>query len=437
MKNLRYFDYAATTPVDKKVLKAMLPYFEKDFGNPGSMYELGRKSAKALAQAGATISKILNCRPDEFIFTGSATEADNLAIFGTARANKNKGKIIVSSIEHKAILNSCEALKKEGFEIVKLPILKNGLVDLEALKRELDEKTILVSITMADSETGTIQPIAEISKIIKDFKESKKVKEETEEAKFQKGLKKLGEAKLQKAADKSRFLNFASPSFASDNNLPYFHTDASQSAGYLDINVEKLGVDMMTISSHKLYGPKGIGGLYIRKGVKITPIIYGGGQGAGLRSGTENIPAIVGFAKALEINEKNKKTQFLKIKKFRDTLEKGIFKSIPKVVLNSHPTQRLPNFLNISILDIEGEAMLLYLNELGIMVSTGSACNSQSLEPSYILKALGSTYEYIHGSLRFTLGRGNTMSDVKYVLKHLPVIVEKLRKISPLELEIK
>ncbi|NLE07090.1 MAG: cysteine desulfurase [Parcubacteria group bacterium] len=395
---MRYFDYAATAPTDKRVLQAMLPYFEKNFGNPGSIYTLGRKSAQAITQASTTISKILNCKPDEFVFTGSATEADNLAILGAARINK-KGKIIISPLEHKAVLNSCEILEKEGFEIVKLPVFKNGLVDLKTLEKELDEKTILVSVVMADSETGTIQPIAEISKIIKDFRASKKIKEKT--------------------------------------NFPYFHTDASQAAKYLNIDVEKLKVDMMTISAHKLYGPKGIGGLYIRKGVKISPIIYGGGQQLGLRSGTENIPAIVGFAKALELNAKNKKTQYLKIKKLRDTLEKGILKSIPKVILNGHPTQRLPNFLNISILDIEGEAMLLYLDELGIMVSTGSACNSQSLEPSYILQALGSTHEYIHGSLRFTLGHQNTILDIKYVLKHLPNVVEKLRKISPLKLKIK
>jgi len=388
-----FFDYAATTPLDSRVFSAMLPYFKKEFGNPSNLYKLGRQASYAVAEGTKTIAKIIGCRPDEFVYTGSATEADNLAILGTARANKNKGsKIITSQIEHKGILAVCEVLGKEGFDIVKLPVRKNGLVDLDELKKELDDETILVSITYADSETGTVQPISEISKIIKNFR---------------------GEA-----------------------GFPYFHTDASQAAGYLDIDVNKLGADMMTLSAHKLYGPKGIGGLYVRRGIKIEPIIYGGGQQGSLRSGTENVPGIVGFAKALELNEKNKNQNFKKIKKLRDILEKGIFKSIPKVVLNGHKDLRMPNFLNISILDVEGEALLLYLDELGIMVSTGSACNSLSLEPSYILSALGNSYEYIHGSLRFTLGHKNTKADVKYVLKHLPLVVKRLRDISPLNISL-
>ena len=394
-KHQYYFDYAATTPLDPKVFSVMLPYFNKEFGNPSNLYELGRNASHAITKATRTITKILECRSEEFVYTSSATEADNLAILGTARANKEKGnQIIISQIEHKGILAVCKILSKEGFDVIKIPVGKDGLIEISALEKALTPQTILVSITSADSETGTIQPVAEISKIIKEFR-----------------LK--------------------------DNNVfPYFHTDASQSAGYLDVNVDKLGVDMMTLSAHKLYGPKGIGGLYIRRNTKINPIIYGGGQQGQLRSGTENVPGIVGFAKALELNKKNKKTELARMKKMRDTLEKGIFKLIPKVVLNGHSTKRLPNFLNISILDIEGEALLLYLDELGIMVSTGSACNSQSLEPSYVLTALGNPYEYVHGSVRFTLGKGNTMQDIKYVLKKLPIIVKKLRDISPLELKM-
>ena len=417
-KKQYYFDYAATTPLDPKVFSAMLPYFKEEFGNPSNLYGLGRNAGRAIEGATKTITEILGCRLDEFIYTGSAPEADNLAILGGARSQtgsfgtqgsplKNfapKGdplrplapRIIMSQIEHKGILAVCDVLEKEGFGIVRLPVLKNGLVDLNELKKELNDRTILVSITMADSETGTIQPIFEIAKIIKEF-----CRENAHLGKF-----------------------------------PVFHTDASQSAGYLDINVDKLGVDMMTISAHKIYGPKGIGGLYVRKGTKINPIIYGGGQQGRLRSGTENTPGIVGFAKSLELNSKNKKSEIVRIKKMRDALEKGIFKSIPKVVLNGHPTNRLPNFLNISILDVEGEAMLLYLDELGIMVSTGSACNSQNLEPSYILAALGNSYEHIHGSLRFTLGKKNTMQDIKYVLKHLSNVVKKLRSISSLDLSL-
>jgi cysteine desulfurase len=405
-KKQYYFDYAATTPLDPKVFSAMLPYLGKEFGNPSNLYELGRNAGRAIVEATKTITDILRCRTDEFIYTGSATEADNLAILGIARANKDKGnKIIVSQIEHKGILAVCDALEKEGFKITRLPVLKNGLIDLNELKKELHNKTILVSITAADSETGTIQPIAEISKIIEEFKRKNTPPQSLPQGEGRRG-----------------------------GVFPYFHTDASQAAKYLDINVDKLGVDLMTLSAHKIYGPKGIGGLYVRKGTKINPIIYGGGQQGQLRSGTENVPGIVGFARALELNKKNKKTESARIKKMRDTLEKGIFKTIPKVILNGHKTNRLPNFLNISILDVEGEALLLYLDELGIMVSTGSACNSLSLEPSYILAALGNSYEYIHGSLRFTLGAGNTPADVKYVLKHLPNVVKRLRQISSIDL---
>lgn len=409
MPKARYFDYAATTPLDEKVLKAMLPYLTSEFGNPSNLYSLGFKAKKAVEKATAEIAEILNCRPDEIIYTGGATEADNLALLGVAKRaierleKKEKLKIITSQIEHKGILAVCDKLEKEaglpmrqGFEIVRLPVGKTGLVDLEALKKELDEHTVLVSITYADSETGTIQPISEISKILKNFK-----------------------------------IHNTYPII----HTPYFHTDASQAAGYLDMDVERLGVDMMTLSAHKTYGPKGIGALYVKKRVEIEPLIYGGGQQK-IRSGTENVPGIVGFAEALKLVRKEKKKESAGLKKMRDTLEKGILKSIPKTILNGHPQNRLPNFLNVSILDVEGEALLLHLDELGIMVSTGSACNSQSLEPSYILSALGHPYEYIHGSLRFTLGRGNEMEDVKYVLKVLPEVVQKLRAVSPLNLEL-
>jgi cysteine desulfurase len=392
-----FFDHAATTPLDTEVLKAMIPYLKDKFGNPSNLYELGREANRAVVESTKTIVKILGCQTDEFVYTGSATEADNLAILGIAKARlesfrerNHKLKIITSAIEHKGILSACDKLEKEGFEIIKLPVQKNGLVDLDELRKELDERTILISITYADSETGTIQPISEISKIIRD----------------------------------------------SHASFPYFHTDASQAAGYLDINVNKLGVDLMTISAHKIGGPKGIGGLFVKKGIKIEPIIYGGGQQKELRSGTENVPSIVGFAQALSLCEKNKKTKAFRVKKLRDTLEKGIFKTIPKVVLNGHAQSRLPNFLNISILDIEGEALLLYLDKLGICVGTGSACNSQSLEPSSVLAAMGNPYEYIHGSIRFTLGKENKTEDIEYILKHLPKVVKKLRAISPLNLEL-
>lgn len=407
-----YFDNASTTALDPAVLQAMLPYFKEEYGNPSNLYEIGREAKRAIEDSLEKISEVLHCRPDEFIFTGSATEADNLALAGVARANKSNGnKIIISSVEHKGILAVADALKKEGFKIVKLPVGKDGIINLDCLKKELDEKTILVSVTMADSETSTIQPIAKIAKILRQFGKS--------------GLQSDGKSNLQ-----SSILNLQSV------GLPYFHTDATQGAAYLNIDVGKLGIDLMTIGAHKLGGPKGIGGLYVRRGVNLNPIILGGGQQGRLRSGTENVPGIVGFAKAMELNEKRKKAGSAKIKRLRDALQKGIFKSIDKVVLNGHPTKRLPNFLSVSILDIEGESLLLELDEHGIMANTGSACNSESLEPSYVLTALGNPYEFIHGSIRFTLGPNNKMSEVNYVLKCLPKIVERLRKISPLNLSI-
>jgi cysteine desulfurase len=393
-KKIYYFDHAATTPVDKRVLKKMLPFFSEDYGNPANLYGLGRGANYAVKEALEKICGAINCSLSEFVFTGSATESDNLALAGVARANKERGnKIIISNIEHKGILSIAEALKKEGFEIVELRVSNKGRVNPEDLSELIDEKTILVSVTSSDSETGTLQPIKEMAEIIKKFRIEKKT------------------------------------------NLPYFHTDASQAAAHTKLDVDKLGVDLMTLSAHKLYGPKGIGGLYVRKGVSIKPIIYGGGQQSRLRSGTENVPAIVGFGEAMALVSKDMNKESARLKNLRDKLEKGIFKSITKVVLNGHPKIRLPNFLNISILDIEGEALLLHLDELGIIVNTGSACNSQSLEPSYVLAAMENPYEYIHGSLRFTFGRDSDMASVNYVLKKLPPIVKILRKISPLNLD--
>ncbi|MEI6237914.1 MAG: aminotransferase class V-fold PLP-dependent enzyme [bacterium] len=410
-------DNASTTPLQKEVLKVMMPFFSEKYGNPSNLYELGRISRSVINESLAKISGIIHSRPDEFVFTGGATEADNLAIAGIARANKEFGnRIIISSVEHKGIFSVCEALKKEGLEIVEIPVDKNGLLKITDLEKALNEKTLLVSVTMADSETGTIQPIREISEIIK----------------------------RQKAKTAGADAN-ARAGHLPPHHLPYFHTDASQASAYLDINVENLGVDLMTLSAHKIGGPKGIGGLFIKRGTKINPIIYGGSQQNKVRAGTENVPSIVGFARALEISEKNKGKgksgkkvvgKILEIKKLRDFLEKSIFKKIPKVVLNGHPLKRLPNFLNVSILDIEGEALLLHLDARGIMISTGSACNSESLEPSSVLSAIGNPYEFVHSSMRFTLSSETTKSDIEYVLKHLPKIVETLRHISPLNLKV-
>ncbi len=414
-KKIAYFDNASTTPLDPKVFDAMLPYFKENYGNPSNLYEIGRTAKKAILESTHKITQSLNCRDDEFVFTGSATEADNLAIAGIARANKKSGnQIIISNIEHKGINAICDVLIKEGFEVIKIPVNKNGLIKLDVLKEALTDKTILVSITMADSETGTLQQIKEIGKIIQTFRNRGKVNESIN----------------------NQSTNTNKQTNSNNVTLPYFHSDASQASAYLEIDVNKLNLDLMTLSAHKLGGPKGIGGLYIRKRTNIQPIIYGGGQQGQLRSGTENVPGIVGFGKAVELNANNKKKERERTTKLRDRLEKELFKKIPKIMLNGHKTKRLPNFLNISILDIEGEAMLLHLDEAGIIINTGSACNAENLEPSYVLMALGNPYEFIHGSIRFTLGKTTTMNDVNHVIKYLPNIVKELRKISPLNLKL-
>jgi len=395
MKKSAYFDNASTTSVRPEVLRAMLPYFTKKFGNPSNLYGMGREAKQAIYEATKAISDALNCLPAEFVYTGSATESDNLATAGVARANKEHGnRIIISALEHKGIMSVAEMLTKEGFEVITVGVTGNSLVDLQELEKQINDKTILVSITMADSETGTLQPIREISEIIKQAR--------------------------------TRM----------NRPFPLFHTDASQSSAYADVDVEMLGVDLLTLSAHKIGGPKGIGGLYYKRGTKIAPLIYGGGQQGRLRSGTENVPGIVGFGAAMTLNEMTKKKEAARIKKLRDALEKGLFKRIPKILVNGHPTQRLPNFLNISFLDVEGEALLLHLDEHKIMINTGSACNSESLEPSYVLTALGNPYEFVHGSIRFTFGKDTTMDDVNYVLRYMPAIVTELRQISPLNLSL-
>ena len=382
-KHRVYLDHAATTPLRKRVFRKILPYLTEKFGNPNALYDLGREAKQAIEEARRQIAGALKCETDELIFTNSATESDYLALVNLAWTHKNQGnKIIISAVEHKGITSITEILKKDGFEVVIIPVAKNGLLDLEKLKKNLDAKTILVSITLADSETGTIQPIREIAKIVRNFRKTRNSE--------------LG-----------------------TGNFPLFHTDATQAAPYLDLNVKKLGVDLLTFSAHKLGGPKGIAALYIKKGIKLEK----------LHTGTENVPAIVGFGEAVRLSEKEK---IAKIKKLRNMLEREIFKTIPKVILNGHPTKRLPNFCNISFLDIEGEAILLHLDEWGIMASTGSACDAENLKPSAVLTAMGNPYEFVHGSIRFTLGYNTTETDIKYVLKKLPAIVKKLRQISPL-----
>jgi cysteine desulfurase len=377
-----YMDYAATTPVDPRVLKAMLPYFTKKFGNTMSLHSFGMEAKKALEDSRATIADLMNAKPEEIIFTGSATESNNLALKGIAFANKDKGKhIIVSKIEHHCVLNSARWLEKNGFEVTYLPVDKYGLIDLGELERAIRKDTILVSIMHANNEIGTIEPIAEIGKICKE-----------------KGV--------------------------------YFHTDAAQSFGKIPIDVEKMNIDLLTASSHKMYGPKGAACLFIRRGVKIEPLLHGGGHEFGLRSSTVNVPAIVGFAEAARICKREMKKEAERLTRLRDRLIKGCLK-IENSHLNGHPTQRLPNNANFWFAYIEGESLVTQLDMYGIAASTGSACSSESLEPSHVLLAIGLKPHEAHGSLRLSIGRWTKRKEVDYVLKVLPKVVENLRKISP------
>lgn len=381
-----YLDYAATTPLDPAVLEKMKPFLEKEFGNPSSIYSIAQKAKHALDNARITIANILGCYPEELIFTSGGTESDNLAILGVARANANKGKhIITTAIEHHAVLHPCRALEKEGFKVTYVPVEPNGIVDPEKIKLAVREDTILISIMYANNEIGTIQPIAKIGRLCK------------------------------------------------KRGIP-FHTDACQAAGTLPLNVDKLHLDLMTINGGKIYGPKGIGLLYIRKGVNIQPIMYGGEQERRIRPGTENVAGIIGLAEALRRAQENSEKENERLIELRDYMIKEIEARISKVIVNGDREMRLPNNVNVSILDIEGEALLLRLDMVGVAASSGSACTSGSLDPSHVILALGHPYEIAHGSLRFTLGKETTKKDIDYVLEVLPKIVEDLRAISPVSL---
>ena len=400
-KNKIYLDYAATTPLDPAIKKVMEPYWSNDFGNPSSIHSLGRAAKIALEGARKTVAKFFQCRSLEIVFTGSGTESINLAIFGLCRTKfgtnraelstaQNRRHIITTKIEHHAVLRSMEALEKDRYEITYLDVDKNGLVNPKKLKSALRPETILVSIMYANNEIGTVEPIVEIGRIIKEYR---------------------------------RTINYK----LSIISYPYFHIDACQAAGYLDLNVEKLGVDLMSINGSKIYGPKGVGALYVKSGVKLESIIYGGGQENGLRSGTENIAGIVGFAKALEIAQKMKEKESTRLVKLRDYFTREVLKLIPDAVLNGSPTARLPNNVNISIPGLEGDAVVLYLDEKGIAISTGAACSATSLEPSHVIAALGQSREHALDSLRFSFGRDTTQKDLDYTLKSLAEVVRLLR----------
>jgi len=381
-----YLDHAATTPMDPHVLEAMMPYLGPEFGNPSSIYAIAQRAKQSLDEARSDVAEILGCTPEEIIFTSGGTESDNLAILGVARANASKGKhIVTTKIEHHAVLHPCEFLEKEGFEVTYVDVEKNGIVDPEKVKAAVREDTILVSVMYANNEIGTIQPIGPIGR------------------------------------------------FCKKRNIP-FHTDACQAAGALDMDVNRLKVSLLTLNGSKIYGPKGVGVLYVKKGINIQPLIYGGEQERRIRPGTENVAGIVGLAAALNFAQERREKENTRLIRLRDYLIKGIEDRIPKVMLNGDPVERLPNNVNMSILDIEGEALLLRLDMAGFAASSGSACTSGSLDPSHVILALGEPYEVAHGSLRFSLGKDTKKKDLDKLLEVLPKIVDDLRAISPVRL---
>lgn len=379
-----YLDYAATTPTHPDVVKAMLPYFTEAFGNPSSIYSYGQESKGAIEEARVKVASLISARGEEIVFTSGGTEADNFAIKGVAFANERKGNhIITSPIEHHAVTETCSFLKRRGFRITYLPVDGYGMVDPDDVRKAITDKTILISVMRANNEMGTIEPIAEIARIAREA-----------------GV--------------------------------YFHTDAVQAVGHILVDVNELGVDLLSMSAHKLYGPKGVGALYIRKGTKLTPFMHGGEQERRRRASTENVPGIVGFGKAAELARQEMSEEAERLTSLRDQLIKGLLERIDHTHLNGHPIIRLPNNVNVSVDFVEGESMLLNLDLEGICASTGSACSSSSLEPSHMLLAIGLSHEQAHGSLRFSLGKWTTEEDIERVLDVLPGVVAKLRAMSPL-----
>ncbi len=379
-----YVDHAATTPMRREVLDAMIPYFTENFGNASTVYQEGRTAKKAVSEAREAVAKAIGANTDEIFFTGSGTEADNWAIRGTAYANKEKGNhIITSAVEHHAVLHTCQALEKEGFKVTYLPVDKFGMVSPEDVKNAICDETILVTIMTANNEIGTIMPIEEIGKITRE-----------------KGI--------------------------------IFHTDAVQAMGMMEIDVEKMGIDLLSMTGHKFYGPKGSGALYIRKGVKVKPFITGGAQEKNKRAGTENVASIVGLAKAISLATAEMGEKVPKLEKMRDRFIDRVLEEIPYTRLNGHRTKRLAGNANISFEFIEGESLLLMLDMQGISASSGSACTSGSLDPSHVLLAIGLKHEVAHGSLRVSFGESNSMEDVDRIVDSLKTIVSRLREMSPL-----
>ncbi|WP_342593092.1 cysteine desulfurase NifS [Methanobacterium aggregans] len=379
-----YMDHSATSPVDPEVFEAMKPYFQEEFGNASTLYKLGRDSKRAMEDARAQVASIIGAEPKDVIFTSGGTESDNIAIKGTAYKLKNKGKhIITSNIEHPAVHETCKYLEKKGFEVTYIPVGTDGIVKVSDVETAIRDDTILITIMHANNEIGTIQPIAEIGKIA-----------------HEKGI--------------------------------LFHTDAVQSVGKIPVDVNDLNVDMLSISSHKLYGPKGIGALYIKKGVRLEPIIHGGGHERGLRPGTENVPGIVGFGKACQLSEENLEEESARLTRLRNKLVDAVLKENEKAYLNGDREKRLPGNANFRFTGIEGESLILHLDSKGIAASTGSACSSTKLEPSQVLMAIGLEEVEAHGSLRISMGRENTEEDVEHAIVAIKEVVSTLRNMSPL-----
>lgn len=377
-----YLDHSATTPVRAEVMAVMLPYFADKFGNASSIHQWGRETRTAIEEAREKVASLIGANPGEIIFTSGGTESDNLAIRGAAWAYREKGNhIITSAIEHHAILHTCQALEKDGFRVTYVPCDKFGMIDPESVKNAITKDTILVSIMHGQNEVGTIEPVEEIGKIAKEH-----------------GV--------------------------------IFHSDAVQSAGKIPIDVDAMNVDLLTLSSHKIYGPKGVGALFVRKGTKVIPQATGGAHEREFRAGTENVPGIVGFGEACRLAKQELPEESRRLTLLRDKLIRGILSKIPDTILNGHPTKRLPHNVNVSIKYVEGESILLNLDLMGIAASSGSACTSGSLEPSHVLLAMGVPHEVAHGSLRMTLGKTNSDKDIDYVLEVLPSIVERLREMS-------
>lgn len=376
-----YLDHAATTPVDEEVLEEMLPYFTKKYGNASSLHSFGREARDAIERSRERVAELIGAESEEIIFTAGGTESDNIAIKGIA-FRKGKGHIITSQIEHPAVMATCQHLEKKGFDVTYLPVDKYGMVSPEDVENAIRDDTILITIMHANNEIGTVEPIEEIAKI------------------------------------------------ARENEI-VFHTDAVQSVGKIPVNVKRIGMDMLSISAHKIYGPKGVGALYIKKGTKIEAIIHGGGHEKGLRPSTENVPGIVGLGKACELAEKRMEEDMKRMQRLRDRLIKGVLE-IEESYLNGHPEKRLPNNAHFRFAAVEGESLILSLDDKGIAGSTGSACSSKKLKPSHVLMAIGLNEVQAHGSLRLTLGRENTEEEIDYVIEVLPPILEKLRAMSPL-----